>query len=410
MRNLVKIMSKLFGTDGIRGRAGEFPLDNDTVRIIGYSLAKNLGLGIENGLRLVIGRDTRWSGSDIEQALFDGAAAAGATCESAGVITTPGVAYLTVHSGFDAGIVISASHNPCDDNGLKVFLPSGEKLDRSIEEKIEADVAEGLIHPQSSDAHFDVSNEARYQREYLEHFKHDFGGLKLDGLKIVADCANGAVSDLGPRLFESYGAKVIAINNTPDGKNINKDCGSLHLEGLQQKVVAEDADFGVGFDGDADRSLFVDEKGEIVDGDATLWVMANLLAEKSKLKDNTVVATVMSNIGLERALESKGIKLLRTSVGDKYVLKALLDGDFSVGGEQSGHIIFPRRSLVGDGMQTALYMLEAMVESDMSLSALTHGFVKYPQILVNKPVSQKKPFEEVPADHGGVQENRKRTW
>jgi len=229
----------------------------------------------------------------------------------------------------------------------------------------------------------------------LQYLSDGFKKLSLENFKMVIDCANGAASHLAPRLFENFGAEVVLINFQPDGRNINKNCGSLHLEHLQKKVFEDKADFGVAFDGDADRALFVDEKGNLVDGDATLWIMANYLESRGKLNNHKTVATVMSNIGLEIALNSKNIKLLRTAVGDKYVLQKLLKTDSSIGGEQSGHIIFPFHSLVGDGMFTTLFLLEAIRESGKSLSELTRGFVKFPQILVNVKVREKLAFEAV---------------
>lgn len=389
-------MKKLFGTDGIRSKAGVFPLDKDTIKIIGKSLTEQFIEQNETKPKFITGKDTRESGSWIEEAFQTGAISVGAKCESAGIITTPGIAYLTRSREFDAGIVISASHNPFEDNGIKVFLPTGKKLGRAFEEKIEKDIADGFNAEQFwQDFSVDVSKEKEFQQSYVEHLIEEFQELSLANLKIVIDCANGASSNLAPNLFENFGAEVIAIHNQPDGKNINKNCGSLHLEHLQAKVIEEKADFGVAFDGDADRSLFVDDKGELVDGDATLWIMAQHLQNENALNNQTVVATVMSNIGLELALNSKNIKLLRTDVGDKYVLQELLDTNSSIGGEQSGHIIFPNRSLVGDGMQTTLFLLEALQKKGKSLSEMKQGFTQYPQILVNVKVAEKRPFEEL---------------
>jgi phosphoglucosamine mutase len=241
----------------------------------------------------------------------------------------------------------------------------------------------------------DSSNALEMQNAYLDYLAGEFKNLSLENLKIVIDCANGAAYELAPRLFEKFDAQIVAINKQPDGRNINADCGSLHLENLQARVLAEKADFGVAFDGDADRALFVDEKGNLVDGDATLWAMANHLKAHGKLNGDTVVATVMSNLGLEVAFRARNITLLRTAVGDKYVLRELLKTDSSIGGEQSGHIIFPFRSLVGDGMLTTLFLLETMRENNKSLSEICKGFTRFPQILVNVKVKEKRPFEEV---------------
>jgi phosphoglucosamine mutase len=388
-------MKKLFGTDGMRGLAGEFPLDETTVRKVGSSLAGQFLGRTGKQPRFVIGRDTRESSEWIEKAFCTGAQAIGAECASAGVITTPGVAFLTKKFDFDAGIVISASHNPFQDNGIKIFSPSGKKIDEATEKIIEKDIYNTQSAVSGKESGCDNSNITEFQNSYLQYLSDGFKDLSLENFKIVVDCANGAASKLAPRLFESFGAEVVPINFQPDGRNINKDCGSLHLENLQAKVSEVKADFGVAFDGDADRALFVDEKGNLVDGDATLWIMANYLESHGRLKNHTVVATVMSNIGLEIALKSKNIELLRTAVGDKYVLEELLKTGARVGGEQSGHIIFPEKSLVGDGMMTTLFLLQAIREKSAAFSEMTEGFTQYPQILVNVKVREKLPFEEV---------------
>lgn len=408
-------MKRLFGTDGMRGEAGQFPLDAQTVRRIGSSLARRLALSVEDGRapRIVTGRDTRESGRWIEQAFTAGARDAGATCQSAGVITTPGIAYLAGTLPAEAGVVISASHNPYQDNGIKIFSPSGRKLSDATERLIEADInaAATSEHPspveKSAAVREDDSEESAALRErYLGHLREvaDSSGLSLAGLSIVLDCANGAAFHLAPALFEGLGARVVAINSVPDGRNINRDCGSLHIDGLQSTVLKEGADLGVAFDGDADRALFVDSAGAFVDGDATLWVMAQYLASRAELKDGIIVATVMSNIGLELALRERGWRLLRTDVGDKYVLEELLRTGASVGGEQSGHIIFPGQSLAGDGMMTALFLLRAMHDTRMRLDQLVQGFTRYPQVLVNVRVREKRPFEEVEAVARAVEE------
>jgi phosphoglucosamine mutase len=342
------------------------------------------------------------------------------------------VAFLTEKFHFDAGVVISASHNPYQDNGIKIFLPTGKKIDEATEREIETDIFQSpkskiqrsesdspqrtILTPQlrqriemlqmttlelsnliQQEIAFPLNrnNAIEMQNCYLNYLADEFKTLDLKNFRMVIDCANGAAYQLAPQLFEKFGAETAVINNTPDGKNINENCGSLHLENLQKKVLEEKANFGVAFDGDADRSLFVDGKGNLVDGDAVLWIMANHLQAHGKLNNQTVVATVMSNIGLEIALNSKNIKLVRTAVGDKYVLQELLKTDSAVGGEQSGHIIFPFHSLVGDGMFTTLFLLEAIRESGKSLSELTRGFVKFPQILVNVKVREKLAFEAV---------------
>ena len=389
-------MKKLFGTDGIRGHANEFPLDPSTVTIIGSALTRCFRERLKREPRFVTGRDTRESGPGIEAAFHAGALAEGAQCESAGVITTPGVAYVTNAFEFDAGVVISASHNPYQDNGIKIFSPDGKKIDDETERSIEAAV---FSSPPAEIKMTDVANDrtGSFCDEYLKHLKRNAGGLSLAGMNLVIDCANGAASWLAPDLFTTLGANVRSINDRPDGRNINRDCGSTHLEEVVNAVVENRADVGIAFDGDADRALFVDEKGAVVDGDATLWIMAQYLQDRGKLKNSKVVATVMSNIGLQIAMASRGIELLRANVGDKYVLEKLLETGSEIGGEQSGHIIFPNISLVGDGMMTALLLLKAVREMDVPLSGATKGFSRYPQILLNIPVREKLPFETVPA-------------
>jgi phosphoglucosamine mutase len=389
-------MKKLFGTDGMRGEAGRFPLDEKTIKVVGASLARQFIEKNNQPPTFVVGRDTRESGVWIEEAFCAGALNEGASVISAGIITTPGVAFLTRDLKADAGVVISASHNPFQDNGIKIFAPSGRKIDEATERRIENDVFNSSENSNPKVRNPVESQSEKLQERYLDYLKNEFPELSLGGLKIVADCANGAASHLAPRLFEAFGADVVSIFSEPSGRNINLDCGSLHLEKLQQKTVEEKADFGVAFDGDADRALFVDAKGNLVDGDATLWAMAGHQQSRGELKNETVVATVMSNLGLEVALKTRGIKLLRTAVGDKYVLEELLKTGSSIGGEQSGHIIFPQKSLVGDGMLTALNLLAAMRENHAGLSELTAGFERFPQVLINVRVREKLPFEEVP--------------
>jgi phosphoglucosamine mutase len=397
-----KYKSKLFGTDGMRGKAGQFPLDSQTIYFTGASLARHLAERHRGRApRIVTGRDTRESGAAIEGDLSLGAKSAGAEIESAGVITTPGVAYLTRALSADAGVVISASHNPYPDNGIKIFERSGRKLNDTTERQIERDINDGSFEDWTFSA-FEESDTAgranELHKRYLSYLEHDVArDLCVDGLTIVIDCANGAAYELAPQLFRRLGARVIAINDKPDGRNINLNCGSLHIEELQQRVVAERADLGIAFDGDADRALFVDAGGSFVDGDATMWVLANYLKSRGELENLVVVSTVMTNLGLEVALRSRSIKLIRTDVGDKYVLEELVRSEAVLGGEQSGHIIFPKISLAGDGMITAINLLRVMREEGKTLSELTKGLSRYPQILVNVRVREKIPFEELPS-------------
>jgi phosphoglucosamine mutase len=399
-------MKKLFGTDGMRGEAGKFPLDTATVEIVGASLANHLRENLGRSPSIVVGRDTRESGPALEQALARGATAAGADLKSGGVITTPGVAYLVRYLSADAGIVISASHNPYQDNGLKIFAPQGRKLDEETERLIEKDIfaetetrhADAGYGSKSFDSATSTIEAASLQSRYLDYLANEIGhDLSLVGIKLVIDCANGAASALAPALFDRLGAAVVAINNAPDGRNINLNCGSLHTEQLQAEVVKQQADLGVAFDGDADRALFVDAPGQLVNGDGSLWILANYLNVRGELKRQAVVATVMSNIGLELALKSRGIDLIRTDVGDKYVLDELLRSGGTLGGEQSGHIILPKLSLAGDGLITTLCMLRVIVEEEKSLHQLAEGFQVFPQILVNVKVKQKRPFAESPS-------------
>jgi phosphoglucosamine mutase len=406
---MIATMKKLFGTDGMRGEAGRFPLDAATVRTAGRSLANHLAEKLGRAPRVVAGRDTRESGAWIERALLEGARAAGASVESAGVITTPGVAYLVRALPADVGVVISASHNPFQDNGIKIFAPDGRKLDDATERLIEADIYAGAdadaraseiggsaaeVH--ESDAEEDARRSAALRARYLDYLSEEVAaGLGLDGVSVVVDCANGAASELAPALFARLGARVVATGDAPDGRNINSGCGSLYMDDLQRRVVEEGAHLGVAYDGDADRSLFVDARGRLVDGDATLWVLAKRMQGRGRLAGDRVVATVMSNIGLELALRSRGVELLRTDVGDKYVLEGLLRTGAALGGEQSGHIIFPRTSLAGDGMITTVNLLRAMREAGRALEELIEGFERYPQVLTNVRVREKVPFEEV---------------
>jgi len=398
-------MTKLFGTDGMRGEAGSFPLDAATVETVGASLARRLTEKLGRAPSVVIGRDTRESSGWLEQALGAGLARAGARSKSAGVITTPGVAFLARSLPADAGVVISASHNAYRDNGIKIFAPSGRKLDEETERLIESDV---FAQPNSvpltnidrslRGVETEADEAPDLRSRYADFLANEIGrDLSLHGISLVLDCANGAAFKLAPELFERLGATVTTINNQPDGRNINLECGALHTEALQAEVVKRAANLGAAFDGDADRALFVDANGSLVNGDASLWVLARYLKANHELTHDTVVATVMSNIGLEVAFQSQAIRLVRTDVGDKYVLEELLRLGASLGGEQSGHIIFPGLSLAGDGLITTLGMLRTMTEAGKALHELTEGFHNFPQILVNVEVKVKKPFVEVAA-------------
>jgi len=395
-------MPRLFGTDGLRGKAGLFPLNEKTIFILGQALG-NLLTRKSLPLRLIIGKDTRESGNWIEECLYSGFSLVGGEAISAGIITTPGLSYLVRLNGFSAGVMISASHNPYEDNGIKIFSHQGLKIPEDWEEELEKEllagdfsrvVAERLSPPQEPDL----------GRSYLEFLKQTVGLNPRKKLKLVVDCANGASYELAPELFKSLGYEVLPINNTPDGKNINFGCGSLFPEKLAEVVVREKADLGIAYDGDADRALWVDEQGTILNGDHTLFVQALHLKEKRRLNDNTVVATIMSNMGLEKALDRKGIKLLRTKVGDKYVLDEMMKRNLNLGGEQSGHTIFLDHSVAGDGLLTSLKMLEVISERDQKLSELVRDFVEYPQVLLNVRVREKVPLNEIPGYQEQAQE------
>jgi phosphoglucosamine mutase len=387
---------KLFGTDGIRGVAGEYPLDRKTVAAVGAALGDGL-LRSHQGRQVVVGMDTRESGPWLAAEIAGGLAHSGITVEFAGVITTPGVAYLSRTGPFAAGVMISASHNPYQDNGIKLIGHSGYKLPDEQEEALETEIfslrEQSLNFPPAQ-----LAVNRGLDRSYLEYLSSTLP-QGLAGLRIVADCANGSASLLAPELFERLGARVSAIHCSPDGRNINLNCGSLHLEPLRSEMLKQRADVGVAFDGDADRALFVSSSGRIIDGDAILLLAARHLKQHGGLSANNgppaVVATVMSNLGLERALRSHGIEMLRTPVGDKYVLEEMMRRGAVLGGEQSGHIIFHRYATTGDGMLTALRVFEVMREAGTGLDELTEELKVYPQRLINVRVRERKPLEEL---------------
>ena len=395
-------MKKLFGTDGIRGVAGQSPLDPRTIHAVGLALAHHLG----SAPRVLIGQDTRESSDWIAAALTAGLTSGGATVESAGVITTPAVAYLTRAHSFSAGIVISASHNPWQDNGIKLFGSDGFKLPDSTELAIEAEIFRHLsLLSSHSEAEGSASvpppvNDAD-RAEYVRFLLAAVPGLSLDGRRIVVDCANGAASSVAPQLSadlnSSGGGEVILTHVSPDGRNINEHCGALHPEIVAKEVVAQKASMGITFDGDADRALFADENGKVVNGDAVLLLAARHLKALNLLTQDTVVATTMSNMGLEAALKRSQIKMLRAPVGDKYVLEQMLATGAALGGEQSGHIIFSGRSTTGDGLLTALLLLDIVHRSGKTLAELTADLKTFPQVIVNVHVREKKPLDQIPA-------------
>jgi phosphoglucosamine mutase len=378
---------RLFGTDGIRGVAGEYPLDDATVFAAGHSLGE-LVAGLDAHPEVLIGLDTRQSGPRLAQLLAGGLARAGVPARFAGVITTPAIAYLTRQGPFVAGVMISASHNPYQDNGIKVFAHSGFKLPDSQEEQVEAGI-ERLRG--SGQAPRSLEVDRALAGEYLDYLAACGPARKIPGLKLVVDCANGASFQLAPRLFERLGVRSVIIADRPDGRNINLDCGSLHLGALRERVLDCGADLGVAFDGDADRALFISAAGAEINGDGILWMAARHYGAP------LVVATTMSNLGLEKALAGAGIGLVRTAVGDKYVLEEMLRRDAELGGEQSGHVIFRRHATTGDGLLTALKVLEIMAETGQTLDQLVADLPVYPQTIRNVPVRARTPLTEVPA-------------
>ena len=383
---------KLFGTDGIRGTAGEYPLDPKTIHAFGVALG-NVARHLGPQPAIVIGMDTRESSPWIARQVAGGLKEAGVGVRFAGVVTTPGVAFLTHTDSFVAGVMISASHNPYQDNGLKVFGQSGYKLPDAEEHAIEDEIfrlVEAGVNAVPLDLAVDETLDRRYVDKLLSTLSKPLGGMKL-----VIDCGNGAGSHLAPDLFRRAGAETSAICCAPDGRNINLGCGALYLEPLRKAVLEAQADAGVAFDGDADRAIFVSRSGRIIDGDAVLLIAARAMLAAGRLKQNLVVATVMSNLGLEKALERDGIRLLRTAVGDKYVLEEILRTRAALGGEQSGHVIFTDYSTTGDGMLTALKILE--IAAGSGLDELTADLKTYPQRLVNVRVREKKTLTDLPS-------------
>ena len=392
-------MKKLFGTDGIRAVAGQPPLDSRTLYAIGLALAHTLKATAAVP-RVLLGMDTRESSSGIAATLTAGLDAGGASVENAGVITTPAVAHLTHAHAFATGVVISASHNPWQDNGIKLFGPDGYKLPDSTELAIEAEIFKQLESTPADtplpSVHYPAVKESD-RAEYTRFLLAAVPGLSLDNHRIVVDCANGAASAVAPQLFSDLGGTVVITHAAPDGRNINEGCGALHADVVAAEVVKHKASLGITFDGDADRVLFADEHGNVVNGDAVLLLAARDLHSRNELANATVVATTMSNMGLEAALGRSGIKMLRAPVGDKYVLEQMLATGASLGGEQSGHIIFSGRSTTGDGLLTALLVLDILHRSGKSLAQLTADLRTFPQVIVNVRVREKKPLESIPA-------------
>ena len=385
---------ELFGTDGIRGIPGTYPLDDATLYGVARALGKYL-LERDANPRVLIGMDTRESGPHIAAQLAAGLADDGVGFVSAGVISTPGVACLVRQNKFSAGMVISASHNPFHDNGVKLFAGTGMKFPDEVEEHLEIEIHNHKDYDTAPHG-ITVLADRALDEEYLAYLRGCvIPGAKLAGMKVVLDCANGAASQLGPSLFRSLGADVIAIHDQPNGRNINDGCGSLHPEILQKKVIETSAALGVAFDGDADRAMFVSASGRHVDGDGVLLAMARFFKSTGHLNGGRGIGTTMANLGLERALEAEGVSLARVPVGDRYVLEEMLRSGANLGGEQSGHIIFLDDATTGDGLLTALKMA-CLVALQGPLDDLVRGLKIFPQTIVNIKVKSKPPLESLP--------------
>jgi phosphoglucosamine mutase len=399
-------MRKLFGTDGIRGVANTFPMTAEMAIKIGRATAY-LFKNKKRKHRILVGRDTRLSGSMIESALVSGICSMGVDAIAAGPLPTPAVSFLTSDMRADAGIMISASHNPFQDNGIKIFSADGFKLPDEMEERIEVlicskDLAKDLPTGGDMGKVLTIDNA---EGRYMDHLKNTFPRKgTLEGMKIVVDCANGAAYKVAPRILEELGAEVISIADRPDGRNINLNCGAMHPEAISEAVRKHRADIGIALDGDADRAIFSDEKGSKMDGDHVMAICALDMKAKKLLRENTVVATVMSNMGFDIAMKEAGIRVLKTEVGDRYILKEMLRGGFNLGGEQSGHLIFLDHSTTGDGILSALQILSIMKEKGVRLSGLRAVMKTLPQIIVNVSVKKKKDLGKIPAVQKAIDE------
>ncbi len=400
-------MGKLFGTDGIRATANVYPMVPELALLIGKAAANYFKEHSGNGTpKIVIGKDTRLSGYMIESALTSGIVSMGANVLLVGPMPTPAIAHLTKSLNAEAGIVISASHNPSQDNGIKIFNEDGFKLDEKVEEQIEKLVLEekmkSVYAPATKIGKAYRIDDAKGR--YIEFAKSSIKSESLEGMKIVLDCANGAAYDVAPKIFSELGAKVIVMNSKPDGQNINLNCGATHPQEMQKKVLEEKADLGIALDGDADRVIVSDEKGNFVDGDHIMAICVNNLMEKNRLDENSVVVTVMTNLGFDKAMQKLGVKIFKTAVGDKYVIDEMRKRKIVLGGEQSGHIIFSKYSTTGDGIITALQLLKIMKEKKEKLSKLATIMKSFPQVLVNVCVKEKIEFNEMPSVKKAIQE------
>ncbi|WP_278264964.1 phosphoglucosamine mutase [Nocardia sp. AG03] len=397
-------MGRLFGTDGVRGLANDSLSPELAMRVAGAA-AQVLSRGKKRAVA-VLGRDPRASGEMLEAAVTAGLTSAGVDVLSVGVLPTPAVAYLTGLYDACFGVMISASHNPMPDNGIKIFAAGGHKLDDAVEQRIEALITEGVtVRPTGAGigrVRGDYTVEGTHER-YVEHLLESTG-QDLSGLTVVVDCAHGAAAEVAPQVYREAGANVIAINAEPTGLNINDGCGSTHLDAVQRAVREHGADLGIALDGDADRCLAVDAAGEIVDGDAIMAVLALAMRESGELVGDTLVATVMSNLGLHIAMRAAGIRVVTAAVGDRYVLEELRRGGYSLGGEQSGHVVFPRYGTTGDGVLTGLRLMARMAQTRRTLAELASVMTTVPQVLVNVPVSDKAAVAAAPEVREAVAE------
>jgi phosphoglucosamine mutase len=396
-------MGRLFGTDGVRGVANR-ELTAELALSLGTAAARRLASPAKPGRHVaVIGRDPRASGEMLEAAVIAGLTSQGVDALRVGILPTPAVAYLTGAYDADFGVMISASHNPMPDNGIKIFGPGGRKLDDDTEDQIEQLVAAGPgLRPVGAGLGRVVDAEDAADR-YLRHVGKA-SAKTLDGLTVVVDCAHGAASSAAPRAYRAAGARVIAINAEPNGLNINDRCGSTHLDPLRSAVLAHGADLGLAHDGDADRCLAIDARGELVDGDAIMVVLALAMQESGELASNTLVTTVMSNLGLHQAMRTAGVTVRTTGVGDRYVLEELRSGDYSLGGEQSGHIVMPAMGSTGDGIVTGLRLMTRMVQTGSSLADLASKMQSFPQVLINVKVADKTTAAAAPSVRSAVDE------
>ncbi|WP_263359409.1 phosphoglucosamine mutase [Acidicapsa ligni] len=390
-------MRQLFGTDGIRGVAGIAPLDTTTIYAVGLALAHSLRPAAIIP-RVILGRDTRESSPWITAMLAAGLRAGGAEIESAGIVPTPAIAFLAHTHGFQAGVVISASHNPWEDNGIKLFGSDGYKLPDKVELAIEEVIFKHALSTTAPDPATlpPIEDQAHYAQEYIDFLLAAVPDLKLDGQKIILDCANGAAAAIAPRLFAKLGGDVTLLNITPNGRNINDHCGALHPKTVAAEVMKHGADLGLTFDGDADRCLAAGAHDNVINGDALLLIAARDLQSRGLLTDNVVVATTMSNMGLEAALKRSDITMLRANVGDRYVLELMQQRHAALGGEQSGHILFPHLATTGDGLLTALVVLDLIARMGKTIEELTADLKVFPQVIVNVKVREKRPLEEIP--------------